>query len=160
MTKRVPISPEELSALLDISPEKVMHVILKAREFDAKVGSWDDASDKILPDEDADTMLEDLGDDEVQAELAEFIDSLNVDEQEALMALTWIGRGTYSAEDYEEALTTARRGYVNKTRNYLLGTPLLSDYLEEGLAQMGYSVEELEEDMIRREPDWPTRKGG
>jgi hypothetical protein len=144
--------------MIDISPEKVMHVILKAREFDGKVASWDDASELIRPDEDADSVLEDIGDDEAREELAEFIDTLNVDEQEALVAVTWIGRGTYGPEDYAEAVNDARREHVNKTRDYLLGTPLLADYLEEGLAQLGYSVEELEEDMIRREPDWPVTR--
>ncbi len=141
--------------MIGISPEKVMHIALLAREFDGRVASWEDVPDDTLAQEEAESVLEDLGPDTVQAELGAFIDTLNVDEQEALVALTWIGRGTYGPERYDEAVKTARREHVNKTKDYLLGIPLLSDYLREGLSQMGYSAEELEEDMIRREPDWP-----
>ena len=42
----------------------------------------------------------------------------------------WIGRGTYEAEDFSEAVTTARSERVNETSAYLLGVPLLADYLE------------------------------
>jgi thermostable 8-oxoguanine DNA glycosylase len=141
--------------MIEISPEKVMHVALRAREYDNRVASWDDTPDATNAEEEADSILEDFGNDDVHAELSDFIDTLNIDEQEALVALTWIGRGTYSAKNYKEALKTARREHVNETKDYLLGIPLLSDYLKEGLSQMGYSVEQLEEDMIRCEPDWP-----
>lgn len=144
--------------MIDISPEKVMHVALRAREFNGKVASWEDTPDDASTQDEPESILEDSGHDEVQAELGEFIDTLNVDEQEALVALTWVGRGTYSAASYKEALKMARNEHINETKDYLLGIPLLSDYLKEGLAQMGYSVEELEEDMVRREPDWPTTR--
>ncbi len=142
--------------MIDISPEKVMHVALLAREFDGQVASWEEPQNDRPPEE-TEAVLEDFGDEvenEAQIELGEFIDGLNIDEQEALVALTWIGRGTYSAKDYPKALETARLEHINKTRDYLLGIPLLSDYLKEGLSQMGYKVEEIEEDIIRRAPDW------
>ena len=140
--------------MIGISPEKVVFIILQAREFDAKVASWDE--DRSLDDaeNEPESILEDFKKDEPPAELVEFIDALNIDEKEALVALAWVGRGTFAPDKYEEALQTARAEHVNKTRDYLLGTPLLSDYLSEGLSQMGYNVEELEEDLIRREPDW------
>jgi hypothetical protein len=31
-----------------------------------------------------------------------------------------------------------------KETQYLIGTPLLADYLEEGLSQLGYSLEDFE----------------
>ena len=142
--------------MIGISPEKVMHVALRAREYDGKVGSWDDRSDALSAQDEADSVLEDFNDDDVRNELSEFIDTLNIDEQEALVALTWVGRGTYSASDYKRAVEIARTEHINETKDYLLGIPLLSEYLKEGLALMGYSAEELEEDLIRREPDWPS----
>ena len=54
-----------------------------------------------------------------------------------LVALAWIGRGTFSAEEFDEAVQTARDERVNSTSRYLLGMPLLADYLEEGLEQLG-----------------------
>ena len=48
------------------------------------------------------------------------------------MALAWIGRGTFGPEDLDEAVETARNERVNATSRYLIGMPLLADYLEEG----------------------------
>lgn len=142
--------------MIGISPEKVVFIALQAREYDAKVASWDDSPQSDDAENDPESILEDFSKGRPPPELAEFMDTLNVDEKEALVALTWVGRGTYSPEKYDEALKVARTEHINKTRDYLLGTPLLSDYLLEGLSQMGYPVEQLEEDMIQRRPDWPT----
>src|SRR3990170_7532588 len=121
-------------ASLEISPEKVGHVIIKAREYDAKVGAWDDGD---TSEHDSDSILEDFGDDPTRAELKGFISTLNVDEQVSLVALMWIGRGSYGPDELDEALETARAERVNPTADYLLGIPLLSDYLEEGLEKLG-----------------------
>ena len=37
---------------------------------------------------------------------------------------------------------------MNSTARYLLGLPLLADYLEEGLEKLGYSVEDIESDVL------------
>jgi hypothetical protein len=50
------------------------------------------------------------------------------------VALAWIGRGDYTGRDWREAVTTARGRRTTRTSRYLLGMPLLSDYLDEGLA--------------------------
>lgn len=133
-------------ATLEIAPEKVAHVIVGARAFDSKVGAWDDSREDT---EDApEAILEDLANDPAYIELASFIDTLNVDEQVHLVALAWIGRGTFTAEDFSEAVDTARNERVNATSAYLLGMPLLSDYLEEGLEKLGISIEDAEEGVL------------
>lgn len=129
---------------LDIAPEKVAHVIIKAREFDAKTGAWDMESDD---DEDGSAVLENFADDAVYQEAIGFIDALNDDEQVSLVAIAWIGRGTYEAEELEEAITTARDEATGSTAQYLLGIPLLADFLEEGLEKLGYSVDDIENDL-------------
>ncbi len=48
----------------------------------------------------------------------------------------WIGRGTYSADEFEKALTHARSSDNNHTSKYLIETPLLPEYLEEGMIQL------------------------
>jgi hypothetical protein len=138
-----PRPPEGLypMASLEISPEKVGHVIIKAREYDVKVGAWDDGDTE----RDSDSILEDFGDDPTRAELKGFISTLNVDEQVSLVALMWIGRGSYGPDELDEALETARAERVNPTADYLLGIPLLADYLEEGLDKLGFSVEDAED---------------
>ena len=55
-----------------------------------------------------------------------------MDEQASLVALAWIGRGSFGPEELDEALATARAERTNRTEDYLLGMPLLPDYLEEG----------------------------
>lgn len=131
---------------MEISPTKVAHVIIKAREYDAKVATWEDEG--VQSDNDSDSILEDRADDATRSEAAQFIANLNVDEQANLVALAWIGRGSFTAEEFNEAVETAKAEKVNKTEDYLLGIPLLSDYLEEGLDIMGYSVESVEEDIL------------
>jgi hypothetical protein len=130
---------------LEISPAKVGFVIIKAREIAAKVAAWDDSA---TSDHDAESILEDFSDDATQAELKEFIRDLNEDEQISLVALAWIGRGSFGPEELEEALTTARSERTNRTEDYLLGMPLLPDYLEEGLDRLGYSVEDAEDEAL------------
>lgn len=132
---------------LDIAPEKVAHVIIKAREYGAKVGAWDDSPEDGDAEEDPSAVLEDFANDPTRAELVGFIDRMNYDEQANLVALMWIGRGTYEKEEFDEAVETARAERVNSTANYLLGIPLLSDYLEEGLEKLGYSVDDIESDV-------------
>jgi hypothetical protein len=133
---------------IEIAPEKVAHVIIKAREYDAKVGAWDDNPEEGDAEEDPTSVLEDFNNDPTRAEIAGFIDRLNFDEQANLVALAWIGRGTFEKEEFEEAVETARRERINATSSYLLGMPLLSDYLEEGLEKMGFSVDEIESDVL------------
>ena len=90
--------------MLEISPAKVAHIIIKAREYDAKVGAWDDNIATGDSEEEPQSILEDFSTDAARAELAEFIAGLNEDEQANLVALTWVGRGTYSAEQFDEAV--------------------------------------------------------
>lgn len=136
------------TAELAISPEKVCFVIVKAREFDAKdpVTEPDPGSN---PTDDGDVaVLEDHPDDPVVEELTAFIDALTEDEQVDLVALAWLGRDDYSAEDWDEVRAEAADAHNARTAQYLLGMPLLGDFLEEGLAQLGHSCEEFELDRL------------
>ena len=87
---------------LSISDEKLCFIIAKAREFDVKdvVTDADDASN---PTDDAMiAVLEDHKDDPVVQELVALIDSMSVDEQVDLVAVTWLGRGDGGIEDWAE----------------------------------------------------------
>ena len=132
---------------LDIAPEKVAHVIIKTREYDAKVGAWNDTREEGDAEEDPSAILEDFANDPTRAELVGFIDALNYDEQANLVALAWVGRGTFEKEEFAEAVETARNERVNTTAGYLLGMPLLADYLEEGLEKLGFSVDDIESEL-------------
>ena len=129
---------------LEIEPTTVAFLIAKARAFDAKVAPAD--RDEIAqPGEDEDhDALEDYGDDPVAQEIREVVDDLNVDEQVELVAMTWVGRGDFSVDEWDEALEAAGERRLGKTSKYLLGMPLLGDMLEEGFVALGYSLEDYE----------------
>jgi hypothetical protein len=131
---------------LDISAEKVAWVIVRAREFESKVASFDEG-DQETSDEQLGSILENRANDPTMRELVSFIRGLNEDEQANLVAIAWIGRGTYGPEDWDEALATARAEANTPTSRYLLGMPLLADYLEDGLDALGISPKELEEEL-------------
>jgi Protein of unknown function (DUF3775) len=136
------------AAMLEIAPEKVAHVIIKAREYGVRVSAWNSTLQEGDAEEDPQAILEDLAHDVTGRELTSFINALNEDEQSHLVALAWIGRGTFEPEELAEAVETARSERINSTARYLLGMPLLADYLEEGLEKMGYSVEDVESDVL------------
>jgi hypothetical protein len=120
--------------MLAINPEKVRHIITEARMFDVKEEMSDPDSGSNATDDGMADVLEDLPDDATAQELAEYIRSLDVDERMALVALAWVGRGTYSLSEWDEALAEARRAHNRRTAEYLFSLPMLGDYLEEGLA--------------------------
>jgi uncharacterized protein DUF3775 len=136
--------------MIEISIDKVAHVILRAREVDVKAEAWDDESDLDRDDVDSETILEDLPEDATRQELKEFLESLNEDELASLIALAWIGRGTYAPAEIEEAISTAKAEHGGNGVAYLFSLPLLPDYLEDGLDELGISAEDAEEEIIGR----------
>ncbi len=126
---------------LSISTEKLCFIIAKAREFDVKdvVTDPDDASNAT--DDAMLSVLEDHKDDPVVQELVAIIQPMSVDEQVDLVALTWLGRGDGTIDDWEELRAEAARAHNRRTAHYLLGIPLLADYLDEAISQFGISCE-------------------
>lgn len=133
--------------MLAINPEKVRHVITEARRFDVKEEDSDPDSGSNAADDNMADVLEDTADDATQQELAEYIRALDEDEQIELVALAWLGRGTYGLEEWEDALAEAQRAHNKRTAEYLFSLPMLGDYLEEGLSIMEAAEEvEIEDD--------------
>ncbi|HTT84271.1 MAG TPA: DUF3775 domain-containing protein [Rhizomicrobium sp.] len=127
-----PIDPDTID--LGIATEKVCHIIVKARAWDAKEADADPDSGSNPADDGMADVLENQPDDPTRRELVAFIRALDVDEQINLVALAWLGRGTYDLSEWQQALDMARSEHNGRTAEYLLGLPLLGDYLEEGLA--------------------------
>ena len=130
--------------MLTIPLEKLAYIITKAREFDVAVPPVDEDSGSNQADDAEWDLLESGTNNPTHEELAGAINSLSDPERIELLALTWLGRGDYSKEDWREALKEAHRIHDEKETDYLIGTPLLADYLEEGLSQLGYSIEDFE----------------
>jgi len=130
---------------LAINPEKVCFIIAKARVFDAKETVSDADSGSNATDDGMTDILEDTPDDATYQELTAFIHALDEDEQVHLVALAWLGRGTYGIEEWPEALKQARAQHNRRTAQYLTKLPLLGDYLEEGLAAFGEDCDAFDE---------------
>jgi len=109
--------------MLNVNPETVRFIIDKAHEFQMlDVEPEDDSAEARDPS---------------YAELKATIDDLEPDQQVDLITLMWVGRGDYRAEEWQHALADARDRWNERTAEYLIETPLLSDYLSEGLDRLG-----------------------
>ncbi len=130
---------------MELLPEKVGFIIQMARQLDNGESFGDETgttkSLDLVDIEILDEILEGPAGDQISS----YINCLNDDEALDLVALMWVGRGTYRAEQFDLARQVAAAEATHTTSEYLLGTPLLADYLEDGLEAMGFSVEEAEE---------------
>lgn len=132
---------EEEVVALDIPIKKVCFIIMKAREFDVKDAVTEPAPGSNPSDDKMTSVLEDHADDPVVEELTSLIDSLTEDEQIDLVALAWLGRDDNTADDWLAVRQEAARAHNARTSGYLLGMPLLGDYLDEGLAILGHACD-------------------
>jgi hypothetical protein len=122
---------------LAISAEKVGFLIEKTREYDVKEGASDPDSGSNGADDNMIDVLDDNSDDPVAREIAGFINAITEDEQVDLVALMRLGRGDGTIEEWSELRREAVDDAGRRTTSTLLGEPLVSDYLAEGLAEFG-----------------------
>lgn len=125
----------------NLSLDTVGWIIVKARELDVKdvdTGEEDATEDDLMG------VLEDRPNDPTALELKSWIDDLNDDAQAELVALFWLGRDDGDAEEFEGLVEEARRRHTGSTSAYLLGSPLLADYLDAGISILGYEASDIE----------------
>jgi len=128
--------------MLQISVEKVCDLIINSLALNAANPFEETDLDEIPPiDEDMEFKE---GDEGKHDELKRIIEKLNEEEKVNLVALTWVGRGSFSVDEWEDALSEARELIPSHIANYLVNIGQLGDFLEEGLAALGYSSEEFE----------------
>lgn len=130
----IPPRDEEDEAELGISLPAVAAIIDAARAAD------ETAEDGDEEEEDSVAGKPDLSGESLETLIGE----LNEDEQAALIALAWVGRGDYEPDEWEEAVTLARERHEADPVGYLTSQDLLGDLLAEGLAAFGIVVEEIE----------------
>lgn len=132
---------------LDIALEKVCFIIMKAREFDVKDAPTVSDPGSNATDDHMIGVLEQRPDDPVEQELRAFIGALSEDEQVDLIALAWLTRDENAIEDWKSVREEAAQrhaGNGKRTADYLLGDPLISDYLEVAISLFGASCESFE----------------
>ena len=129
---------------LTVNAEAITFIIEKAREFDAKVEPDDPESGSNPSDDRAVSVLEDFSDDPTLEELKGALDGLNAEESRDLIAIMWTGRGDYDKSTWDEAKRQANTIPPPDRSRYLIGTPMLADYLEQGLDELEMPVPEVE----------------
>jgi len=130
--------------MVQIDPQKVCYLIIKAREFDAKVEVVEPDPGSNPSDDGMRGVLEDYPDDPVDTKIRTLVDDMNDDEQVDLVTLLWLGRSEGTADEWRALREEAAAAHSDHTADYLLGTPLLSDYLAEGLNKLGYDCSDVE----------------
>lgn len=126
--------------------QKLAYIIEKAREFDAQIDEDDPQSGSNPADDREVAILEATSDNPTEDELAAALSNLNDDELTELLALLWVGRGDYDRDSWNDAIRQAREAKNKRIVRYLVGTPMLGDLIEEGLAELGVSVPLPEEE--------------
>jgi len=120
---------------LDLNRDTVRQIVDMAREFHARDDVSFDEEPEIADEFWSGQMSADFAGDPYYQELKAAIEDLEPDQQVSLVALTWLGRGDFTLDEWGEALGNAEDSWNNHTADYLIGTSLLADYLEEGLEQ-------------------------
>ncbi|WP_424137273.1 DUF3775 domain-containing protein [Roseomonas chloroacetimidivorans] len=133
----IPQQDDDDEVDLGISLQAVANIIDAARASDE---TEEDEANEDAKLETADASKPDLTGESLET----LIEELNEDEQAALMAIAWIGRGDYEPDEWEEALNLARERNEADPAAYLMGIDMLGDLLAEGLAAFGIVVEEIE----------------
>jgi len=152
---------------LNLPLDKVAFIIVKAREYDVKESDSDPDEGSNPIDDGQTDVLTDTQEDPVREELLGAIRGLNDDDRIKLVALAWLGRGTYDIEEWKEAVDTAKTEHPRRAAEYLLNLPLLGDYLEDGLAMFDEGIVDdsdktegvdAENEPLGNTPDKPARQ--
>jgi hypothetical protein len=129
-----------------ISSDKVCFLIIKLRQFHAKATPViPDPGDNVTDDADREVLF-DLPDDATEEEVRAFFEQLNEDEAVELLAMLWLGSGTY--EDWSEAVAAARQDADSRRAETFLSIPLAADYLEDALTQFGFSCADVDAERL------------
>jgi hypothetical protein len=100
----------------------------------------DDEADPTDSDDEF-AVIEDEANEAIEEEVAVALDELADDEIAEVLALALVGRGTYDASEWSDALETANDPDAEKPADQLLDMPMLSAYLEAGLAAFDLSCD-------------------
>ena len=127
--------------------DMICRLILRAKELEAQVPAVDPEQDPDdvddLDDEDgaALSVLEDELNDSVEEEVQAQLDELADDQLTEIVALAWVGRGTYDVSEWHEAMAEAAELDTEERIDELTDMPLLGGHLEAGLAAFDYSCD-------------------
>lgn len=120
-----------------LSPGFMRSLILKLRAVMAQEALVSPDSGSNPSDDEMSAVLQESPDNLTRDEIEAQVDDLEPDQQAGLVALMWIGRGDFEAEEWDEAMAMAvERQGDGDTAEYLLTHPHVADYLDEGLDKL------------------------
>lgn len=127
---------------LNVDPELVRLIVVKSRASLFEMPDAEDTTPEREIEIDAATsfaqgeqglLSEEQEGDATRTEAAAMIDSLNIDEQAEVIALTLIGRGDYEPQELELAVRDAKERATGPASNALLEMDLFPSHLANGL---------------------------
>ena len=129
---------------LTVSLETVCRLIVRARELEAQVPSIENDEEEDPTDSDDPlAVLEDEANEAVEDEVRTLLEDLADDEAQEVLALAFVGRGTYDASEWDEALEAAGEESAESIVEQLLDMPMLAGYLDAGLSAFDLSCDGL-----------------
>lgn len=125
---------------LTVPLETVCRLIVRARELEAQVPAieTDDEEDPADSD-DPFAVLEDEANTAIEDEVRALLEDLADDEIAEVLALAMVGRGTYDASEWDDALDEGAD--AGDAVDQLLDMPMLAAYLDAGLAAFDLSCQ-------------------
>ena len=122
--------------------ETICRLIVRAREMEAQVPAEQTEADADPSDSDDEfAVLEDEADEAVEEEMRALLDDLGDDQVQEVLALAWVGRGTYDATEWDDALEEAADPDSEDPADQLLDMPTLAAFLDAGLAAFELSCD-------------------
>jgi hypothetical protein len=127
--------------------DTICRLILRAKELEAQVPASDpdqvpeDVDDLDDEGDQALSVLEDELNDGVEEEIQATLEDLAEDQLAEVVALAWVGRGTYDASEWDEAFAEAGDLNAEERIDELMDMPLLAGHLEAGLAAFDFSCD-------------------
>jgi Protein of unknown function (DUF3775) len=122
---------------LSLSPDYIGLLAVKMRAVQGREGLSDPDSGSNPIDDNMIDTLEDTPDDLSREEVREEIQGLGPRPQAELVALLWTGRGDAEPEEWEATVDLASQSRDTPTPHYLLGQPLVAEYILDGLEKLG-----------------------
>jgi len=127
---------------LTVSLETICRLIVRARELEAQVPAIEtDADDDPTDTDDPLAVIEDEANEAVEDEVRTLLEDLAEDELAEVLALALVGRGTFDATEWDEALEETADEETASAVEQLLDMPMLAGYLDAGLAAFDLSCD-------------------
>lgn len=123
-------------AALPFDDTRIEELVLRFNAVMAKEGTNISDLGGNATDDQVTAALQETEGDLSRNEITQEIESMNDEQQDALVALFWIGRGDAEPADWEQTKALARQQHEGLVSRYLLGKPMVGEYLTDGLEKM------------------------